>query len=136
MSKEEFEDAVQFYLKNHNMFLADFFSADNTDFNISISSRNVQSGVWYEATWKTGKGEKRYESAMWHKLIWERVIKQHLRDTSEDLDLENLDGVPLEELRRIRKALGHDVEREEREFLAMLKSRGLLKRPDGAGGGE
>lgn len=54
------------------------------------------------------------------------TIEESYETIGDDLDLENLDGVPLDELRRIRKALGHDVEKEEREFLALLKSRGLL----------
>ena len=41
--------------------------------------------------------------------------------------LEHLEGVKLEELRHIRKAMGHDVEAEEQKFLEMLKQRGLLK---------
>ena len=45
--------------------------------------------------------------------------------------LENLEGASLEELRTIRKALGHDVEASEREFLEMIKrwrsGRRLLK---------
>lgn len=45
--------------------------------------------------------------------------------------LENLEGKTLDELRTIRKALGHDVEASEREFLEMLErwrsGRRLLK---------
>ena len=85
MSKEEFDESVQFYLKNHNMFLSDFFSDGNEELNISIAPHNCQSGVWYEAKWKTSKGNKRYASAMWHKLIWERIIKEFLRDKDNDI---------------------------------------------------
>lgn len=37
--------------------------------------------------------------------------------------MENLEGKSLEELREIRRAMGHDVETSEQEFLAMLKER-------------
>lgn len=37
--------------------------------------------------------------------------------------MENLEGASLDELRTIRRALGHDVETSEREFLAMLRGR-------------
>ena len=45
--------------------------------------------------------------------------------------LENLEGKTLDELRTIRKALGHDVQADEQEFLEMIKrwrsGRRLLK---------
>ena len=40
--------------------------------------------------------------------------------------MENLEGASLDDLRDIRRALGHEVEASEREFLSLLKSRGLL----------
>src|SRR5438128_1447230 len=41
--------------------------------------------------------------------------------------MENLEGTPSEELRAIRRELGHDVEESERQFLSMLaeKSRAV-----------
>jgi hypothetical protein len=73
-------DAVQFYLKDHTMFLHDFFSAGNHEFSIAIGRRNVESGIWYEAKWKTKNGVERYQFAQYHKLLWKRVIEQFLRD--------------------------------------------------------
>lgn len=56
------------------------------------------------------------------------TIEESYETIGDDLDwLEDLDGVPLGELREIRRALGHDVEATEQEFLTMLKDRGLLK---------
>lgn len=51
--------------------------------------------------------------------------------------MENLEGTPSEELRAIRRELGHDVEGSERDFLSMLteKSRAIgieLDSPDAA----
>lgn len=59
------------------------------------------------------------------------TIEESYESIGDDLDwLENLEGVPLKELREISRALGYDVETSEQEFLAMLRSRGLLRDKD------
>jgi len=78
------KEAVEFYLKEHGMFLADFWSTGNTGLNIAIEPHNVQSGRWYTATWRTAKGEQRYITAQWWKLVWERTIKQFLSDEARE----------------------------------------------------
>lgn len=59
------------------------------------------------------------------------TIEESYESIGDDLDMDelmqDLQKLSLDELRAIRRALGHDVEASEREFLAMLKSRGLLK---------
>lgn len=37
--------------------------------------------------------------------------------------MENLSGAPPRELRAIRRELGHDVEKSEREFLALIREK-------------
>jgi hypothetical protein len=74
-------DDLALYLKYNSMFLSDFWNQGNTDLNISINPRgNVESGVWFEATWKTASGEKRHVESQRHKLLWERIIKRFLED--------------------------------------------------------
>ena len=75
------ERGVQIYKDYPGMFFSDFWNAGNTDLNIAVSPReNVQSGRWFEATWTTAKGEKRYVSAQWQKLVMERIYRQFLQD--------------------------------------------------------
>jgi hypothetical protein len=71
---------VDLYLKYTNMFLADLWNEGNTELNISIEPRNVGSGVWFTATWKTANGEKRFVEAQRMRLLWERMIKRFLQD--------------------------------------------------------
>jgi hypothetical protein len=76
------QESIDFYLKNLNMFLFDFWNDGNTEFNISIWQRdNVQSGIWFEATWKTKAGEDRHVESQRMKLLWERAIKRFLEDS-------------------------------------------------------
>lgn len=78
------KEAFEFYLKEHGMFFSDFWAAGNEDFNLQIEPHNCQSGRWYTATWKTKDGQKRYVTAQWHRLVWERIIKQFLADERKE----------------------------------------------------
>lgn len=74
---------LEFYMKEHGMFLADFWNAGNSDLKIEIGPRNVESGRWYTATWMAYKGVPRQVTAQRHKLLWERIIKRFLQDERE-----------------------------------------------------
>jgi hypothetical protein len=72
---------LEFYLKHHGMFLSDFWTEGNKDLQIGIEPRsNVESGQWYTATWHTANGAQRLIEAQRWKLVWERIVKQYLKD--------------------------------------------------------
>lgn len=79
---EATEVPLDFYMKDtQGMFLSAFWYAGNKDLKIEIEPRdNVQSGRWYTATWINAKGGQRYITAQWHKLVWERIVKQAIAD--------------------------------------------------------
>jgi hypothetical protein len=73
-------EALEFYKKHHGMFLADFF-AKNSQITIKILPRqDVESRRWYAAQWWDKSGKEHVVGAQWHSLLWERIIKEFLRE--------------------------------------------------------
>lgn len=79
------KELLAWYQENGvSYFLKDFFRAGNLDFKLEIYPRNVQSGLWYSATWQSKAGRQRHVEAQWQTLLWERVIKTHLVQQREE----------------------------------------------------
>lgn len=75
---------LEFYKKNQSLFLADFFHDGNSNLKVSIESRrDVESGLWFTATWQSYPDLPMEVSAQTMKLMWERVMKAYLQDERE-----------------------------------------------------
>lgn len=80
-------DELELYKKYPSMFFNDFFSVGNKELNIEITERNVQSGLWFSATWKAkGDGYKQV-SAQTMQLMFERLMKEFCQELQARKDL-------------------------------------------------
>lgn len=74
---------LDFYKKHPKLFFADFFNAGNKELNIEIYPRdNVESGLWFAATWKAPNDGFRQVSAQKMSLMFERLMKEFLVNES------------------------------------------------------
>lgn len=79
-------DLPAFYLEHLRFFLKDFFAAGYQELNIEIYPRDIQSGLWWVATFTGPDERERRVESMWSKLMWERLIKKFLELEKEKED--------------------------------------------------